>query len=42
MPHLRGGQLSMRVNKVNERKIYVNPTDYTARARVCLCAGMAL
>jgi hypothetical protein len=32
----------MRVNKDNERKIYVNPINYTARARACVRSSMAL
>ena len=32
----------MRVNKDNERKIYVNPINYTPRTRVRLRSSMAL
>src|SRR5437868_2611966 len=32
----------MRVNKDDQRNIYVNPTNYTARTRARLCSSMAL
>jgi hypothetical protein len=32
----------MRVNRENERKIYVNPINYTARTRACVRSSMAL
>src|SRR5256885_11395014 len=42
MPHFGGAELRMRVNKDNQRKIYVNPINYTGHTLGRLCSGVAL